>query len=303
MCLIAFAINASARWPLVIAANRDEFLNRPTLPLARWQGPARQDIISGRDLRAGGTWLGMNPNGRVAFLTNVREGQALLAPRSRGELVTRWLEASGDADAFAQSLSKDAASYGGFNLIVGDFQHQAWTWLTNKPAGQATAAASPLQSQPLAPGVYGLSNASLNTPWPKTTALKEALALALHKPEEKALQASLWAALGNRERARPEQLPLTGVPLALEQALSSAFVDYPEHGYGTRSSTLLLVSEPGHSEGARRWEVSVEERSYGQTPRPDTTETAAAAVHGAQVSGIHRERFSWQPLTEAVKAS
>ena len=258
MCLIAFAINASARWPLVIASNRDEFFDRPTLPLARWQTASGQDIISGRDLRAGGSWLGITPGGRVAFLTNVREGQPQLMPNSRGELVTRWLDQDCDADAFAAVLKKEGASYGGFNLVLGDFQRQAWTWLTNRSANQPSG----WQVQALQAGVYGLSNAGLDTPWPKTTELKRVLAASLEAPEPDALRAALWTALANRQRAPVECLPATGVPLALEEALSSAFVDFPEYAYGTRCSTLLLASaQEGHAE-AGEWDVRVEEHTH-----------------------------------------
>src|SRR5665647_1930991 len=264
MCLVAFAINASARWPLVIAANRDEFLARPTQPLGHWHSRQGQEIISGRDLRAGGTWLGITPIGRVAFLTNVREANPQAAPRSRGELVTRWLEETGDAQAFASALAQDAAAYGGFNLVLGDFQRNDWHWITNK------SSTADLQVQPLKPGIYGLSNAALNTPWPKTTALQSVLAAALHSPEPDALQALLWTALANRERALREQLPATGVPLAMEQALSSAFVAFPEHAYGTRSSTVLLASAQHRREGARCWEVRVEERTHPHYPGHST---------------------------------
>lgn len=280
MCLVAFAINASTRWPLVIAANRDEFLNRPTQALGRWKTGHGQEIISGRDLRAGGTWMGMTPNGRVAFLTNVREAQAQAAPRSRGELVTRWLEETSDAQAFAVALEQDGAAYGGFNLVLGDFQRNAWTWITNK-----SAAASALQVQPLEPGVYGLSNAALNTPWPKTTALQSVLAAALDAPEPDALQALLWTALASRERAPREQLPATGVPLAMEQALSSAFVAFPEHAYGTRSSTLLLASAQYPREVSRHWEVRVEERTH-----------PLAAVDGAKTPETSSFTVPWQQL-------
>lgn len=297
MCLIAFAINASQRWPLVIAANRDEFLDRPTAPLSHWKTPSGQDIFSGRDLRAGGTWLGFSPGGRVAFLTNVREAPvsglaAAAAPLSRGELVTRWLEASVDAAAFAEALESERASYGGFNLVLGDAQRNAWTWVTNKsgdrsanatqPMGAAENHASTWHVQSLAPGVYGLSNAALNTPWPKTLALQTALAAALtasaREPDAKALQAQLWTALANRERAPRDKLPATGVPLALEEALSSAFVAYPEHGYGTRSSTVLLLSSAGAGDaapdgsgenGAGHWQLHVEEQTHlPDAPRP-----------------------------------
>lgn len=258
MCLIAFAIGASARWPLVVASNRDEFLNRPTQALGHWQTAAGQAVISGRDLRAGGTWLGLTPGGRVAFLTNVREANAPAALRSRGELVTRWLAQGGDAAAFATALAQGGAAYGGFNLVLGDFQSNAWTWLSNRPAD-----GSALQVQTLEPGVYGLSNAALNTPWPKTTALQNALRASLEAaPDPETLQARLWAALASRERAPREALPATGVPLAVEEALSSAFVDFPEHAYGTRSSTVLLASAQGHAGAERRWEVQLEERTH-----------------------------------------
>lgn len=263
MCLIAFAIGASARWPLVVASNRDEFLNRPTQPLQRWRTDAGQDIVSGRDLRAGGTWLGLTSGGRVAFLTNVREANALAAPHSRGELVMRWLAQGGDADAFATALALDSPAYGGFNLVLGDFQSNAWTWLSNRPA-----TGSALHVQVLEPGVYGLSNAALNTPWPKTTALQHALRASLEaSPDPETLQARLWAALASRERAPRAALPATGVPLAVEEALSSAFVDFPENAYGTRSSTLLLASAPRDAGAERRWDVQLEERTHRPEPR------------------------------------
>jgi uncharacterized protein with NRDE domain len=279
MCLIAFAIGASARWPLVVAANRDEFLNRPTQPLGRWQTDAGQDILSGRDLRASGTWMGLTPSGRVAFLTNVREANAIAAPHSRGELVTRWLEQSGDAGAFAAALTQDGAAYGGFNLVLGDFQDNSWTWLSNRPAS-----GSALHVQALEPGVYGLSNAALNTPWPKTTALQSVLRASLEtSPDPDTLELSLWNALSSRERAPRDCLPATGVPLAVEEALSSAFVNFPEYGYGTRSSTVVLASAQGLAGAARCWEVQMEERTH----RPELPVTRA----GAQSS---RAVLSWQ---------
>lgn len=297
MCLIAFAIGASARWPLVIASNRDEFLNRPTRPLGRWQTDSGQEVISGRDLRAGGTWLGMTPGGRVAFLTNVREANPQAAPRSRGELVTRWLEETGDAAAFASALAQNSAAYGGFNLVLGDFQRNAWTWLTNR-----SAAVSALHAQPLAPGVYGLSNAALNTPWPKTTALKNALLTTLQAaPDLDALQVSLWTALASRERAPREHLPATGVPQALEEALSSAFVDFPEHAYGTRSSTVLLASAQRSADAARRWEVRVEERTHLEGEQLQVKGMAGASHgngngNGGASSQICSFLIPWQQL-------
>lgn len=249
MCLIAFAIGVSKRWPLVIAANRDEFLNRPTLPLARWRSEAGTDIISGRDLRAGGTWLGLTPGGRLAMLTNVRGPASLAGETSRGELVTRWLDSDVDAGGFMAQI--DAEAYGGFNLVLGDFKSSAWHWLSNQPGPG-------LESRALKPGIYGLSNGALDTPWPKTLALKKALHSALAAPSEVALEAELMAALKSRRRAAHEDLPSTGVPLALEEALSSAFVDFPEHGYGTRCSTVLVAQAVSAG-----WDLDVQEYSHG----------------------------------------
>lgn len=259
MCLIAFAIGASPRWPLVVAANRDEFLNRPTAPLARWHTDAGKEVISGRDLRAGGTWLGLNPGGRMAMLTNVREPHPVAGERSRGELVMRWLEGGMDASQFMAQT--DSALYGAFNLVLGDFRSSAWHWLTN----QSDANGRPVegwQSRALKPGVYGLSNGALDTPWPKTRALKTALRQALDSDSQEDLQAGLWSALQDRQRPGDEQLPRTGVPLALERALSSVFVEFPEHAYGTRSSTLLVVSRGNSGDDNHCHDVLIQEQTH-----------------------------------------
>uniref|UniRef100_UPI003561741F NRDE family protein n=1 Tax=Hydrogenophaga sp. TaxID=1904254 RepID=UPI003561741F len=176
MCLIAFAINADPHCPLLIAANRDEAWDRPSAALARWALPNGQAVIAGRDLRDGGTWLGLTPSGRVAMLTNVRDAQPAKAPRSRGELVTRWLQ--GDADWADFSGALLAQDYGGFNLVVGDFTQGFWACVSNRhPKHPHRAESTPrLHTLPLGAGVYGLSNAALDTPWPKTLALKSALA-------------------------------------------------------------------------------------------------------------------------------
>lgn len=301
MCLVAFAIGASERWPLVIAANRDEFLARPTLPLARWKTTAGQEIISGRDLRAGGTWMGMTPGGRIAFLTNVRQASPEAAPRSRGELVTRWLEGTGDAAGFVAELEHaegGGAAYGGFNLVLGDLQRNAWTWVTNR---QAVAPPAPaLYSQALPPGLYGLSNAGLDTPWPKTLELKRVLAAALQASDDSdgdALRSLLWAALGNRQRALPRDLPHTGVPPELEEALSSAFVDFPAHAYGTRCSTLLLAAPHSVNRGTQpQWDIHLEERTH---ERSGLAHGASLASLDEAGSGIRREQLVWRRLAGA----
>ena len=250
MCLIAFAIGASERWPLIVASNRDEFLDRPTLPLARWPTASGQEIISGRDMRAGGTWLGMTPAGRIAFLTNVREAHMPAAPNSRGDLVTRWLESTEEAESFASTLAHSSGDYGGFNLVLGDFEKKVWTWVTNRSAKTPFS----LDIQHLEPGIYGLSNAALDTPWPKSVALKQVLSSALRLEADgvttqDALQASLWNALADARRGAVEDLPATGVSAVVEEALSSAFVAFPEQAYGTRSSTLLLAALNSRGDG------------------------------------------------------
>lgn len=284
MCLIAFAIGMSDHWPLVIAANRDEFLDRPTLPLARWQTASGQEVLSGRDLRAGGTWMGMTPGGRIAFLTNVREGRPEAGSRSRGELVMRWLEGRDDSASFLETLRKDADAYSGFNLVIGDFHRNDWVWITNRPVGPG---ADSWQAKPLSPGVYGLSNAALDTPWPKTTELKRVLATALSAESDEALRVSLWTALANRQRAQREHLPSTGVPLPQEEALSSAFVDLQEQGYGTRCSTVLLARAQNEREGPRSWSILMEEQTHSSQLAIPANEPLAASVAQSHLT-------SWQ---------
>ena len=249
MCLLALAIGASERWPLVLASNRDEHRARATLPLARWTSDQGAIVISGRDLLAGGTWLGCTPEGRVAMLTNVREATPLPARLSRGDLPMQWL--SGHISATDFLAQHDPRDYGGCNLIIGDFASSQWHWASNREfkangAGPALIQSSNRwQSQSLKPGIYGLSNAFLDTPWPKTLALKAAMKGALDKAvasgNESDLLDPLWAALASTERAAMSELPDTGVPVSHEHALSSALVDIPERAYGTRNSSLLFI--------------------------------------------------------------
>ena len=266
MCLIVLAIGASARWPLVIAANRDEHRQRPALPLAMWSNHEGATLMSGRDLRAGGTWLGSTPGGRVALLTNVREAEPATGRLSRGDLPLHWLTGRMDADTFL--AQHDPADYGGCNLVIGDFQRGQWVWASNRESTDSQGhslinSTARWQTRALAPGVYGLSNALLDTPWPKTLALKAAMLTALAQAhssgQEEDLSQPLWAALARRERAPLAELPQTGVALALEHALSSAHVDIPERDYGTRCSTLMWVDTrtgPGTLK-ATLWEKTI----------------------------------------------
>ena len=249
MCLLALAIGASERWPLVLASNRDEHRARATLPLARWTSDQGATVISGRDLLAGGTWLGCTPQGRVAMLTNVREATPLPARLSRGDLPMDWL--SGHISATDFLAQHDPRDYGGCNLIIGDYASAKWHWASNREFQAKGADPAPIQasngwhSQSLKPGIYGLSNAFLDTPWPKTLALKAAMQRALNKAmasgNESDLLDPLWAALASTERAAMSELPETGVTVSQEHALSSALVDMPERDYGTRNSSLLFI--------------------------------------------------------------
>lgn len=258
MCLIAFAIGAHPDSPLLLAGNRDEFFERPTAPLHPWTPEGSGATIwAGRDLRDGGTWLGFADTGRVAMLTNVRSAQAAAGPRSRGELPLRWLAGTSSLDALAVSI--DPAAYGGFNLVVGDFHTGQWAWLSNRsPQAPHTETAAPrLHRQQLEPGIYGLSNAVLDTPWPKTERLKAAMHRALGGQEGNA-QALLADALADTAHAPPHLQPDTGVPPELERALSSPFVDMAERGYGTRSS-LIARARPGSNAA---WHLDLSEWTH-----------------------------------------
>ena len=268
MCLIAFAINACASRPFVLASNRDEFLDRPTLPLARWKTASGQEIISGRDTREGGTWLGVTPSGRVAFLTNVREPKRNGILLSRGQVVIQWLEGSSTAKDFFTALEMSKEPYNGFNLVLGDLGQSAWTWLTN----MSTATSSGWQAQALPAGVYGLSNAALDTPWPKTVELKLALATALIQTEKSNVHEQLFSALASQAQSPPAEKwqavdsqdakANVIVGMELESGLASAFVDIPEKAYGTRSSTVVVFSKQTSLPSIRPYQVELWERTY-----------------------------------------
>lgn len=228
MCLIALAWKTRSRWPLVLLGNRDEHYDRPTAALHRWED---SPILAGRDLQAGGTWMGISPNGRTAVVTNVRDGvpQPFPGP-SRGALPQAFLTSQTSAIAHAEALAKDAHLYAPFNLIVAD--NETCAYVGNHPASGAHA---------IAPGVHGLSNGDFDEDWPKTRMLRDALQQWVDAGSEDLT--SLWAALANRDPAPDEALPNTGIERELERRLSSAFVR--EKGYGTRASTIILVDHTG----------------------------------------------------------
>lgn len=226
MCLILVGWRVHPDYPLVVAANRDEFFARRTAAADFWPGG---EILAGRDLKAGGTWLGVTRAGRFAVLTNYRDpAQQRLDAASRGRLVADFLESAEPAEAWLDALAPAAAGYNGFNLIVSDGGTPCWySNVSHERRG-------------LEPGVYGVSNHLLDTPWPKLVAGKSALARALEAlPDER----PLFALLRDDSIHPDEALPRTGVSLDWERLLSSAFVRAP--GYGTRSSTVLLIGRDG----------------------------------------------------------
>ena len=228
MCLIAFAWNVHPRWRLLLAGNRDEFHARPSAALARWDDAP---IIGGRDLEAGGSWLGVSDAGRCAVVTNVRDPRDPQAGRSRGLLIRDYLVGDADATTHAHALLRDAADYRPFNLLT--FDARAAFYLGNRPQAQAQAVAA---------GVHGLSNADFNTPWPKTRVLMQRLQDWIDDGGD-ADFAALFAALADDRVAPDEQLPDTGVGLERERLLSSAFIRGAD--YGTRASTVVAVGHGG----------------------------------------------------------
>ena len=232
MCVVAFAWQTHPRWRLVLAGNRDEFHARPTAALARWPAGGRlhNDILAGRDLQSGGTWVGLDRRGRVAVVTNVRNGYA--RPHegpSRGALPTAFLAGTADAAATTGDLLADAPGYAPFNLMLADGEG-CWH-LGNHP----------LQREAVATGVHGISNGRLDAPWPKTRGLAAALRHWVEAGGED-LQ-PLWHALADERIAPDVELPDTGVGLELERRLSPAFIR--GSAYGTRASTIIAVDHDG----------------------------------------------------------
>jgi uncharacterized protein with NRDE domain len=248
MCLIAFALDARPGLPLLLAANRDEYFDRPTAALHAWTMANGTDVLAGRDLKAGGTWLGVSFTGRVAMLTNVRSPEAGGHKRSRGELASLWLSGETiDTGALASAIDPD--EFAAFNLVVGDLRHRDWRHLSNRdPDDPHGACTGHLWQQSLAPGIYALSNASLNTDWPKARRLQSALSAAVADAMEAApgWQVGLQQALGDARAVPEHDLPCTGVPLDWESALASPFVRVMERGYGTRSSLIVRSRQDGH---------------------------------------------------------
>jgi uncharacterized protein with NRDE domain len=244
MCLILFAWQAHPRYELVLAANRDEFHDRPAAPAGFW--PEQPDILAGRDLEAGGTWLGVSRNGRFAALTNYREAARAAGGgrRSRGLLVSAWLAAGDEPRAAARQLDEVGHEYRGFNLLLG--RPGALAYLSNRTAGL----------QPVAAGVHGLSNHLLDTDWPKVHAGRERLAALL--TDDVVDRDRLFGLLADGRAVGGELPGGVAARLAPENLARQLFIRSPV--YGTRCSTVLLID--------RRGEVVFEERRFDAAGDP-----------------------------------
>lgn len=229
MCLILLSYKQHPVYPLVFAANRDEFYDRPSAPASFWED--RSDLLAGRDLKEGGTWLGITRGGRMAALTNYRDPASVkLQAPSRGWLVRDYLCAQEHTDAYLKKLERQADQYNGFSVILGDPFHLYF--FSNRNGTIA-----------LTPGLYGLSNSLLNTPWPKVERGKLRLGTLLSQTGDP-LPEDLFSILKDQTRPEDGQLPDTGIGLEWERILASMFITSAV--YGTRSSSLLLVDRKRH---------------------------------------------------------
>jgi uncharacterized protein with NRDE domain len=244
MCLIAFAWDAHPRWRLLLAGNRDEMHARPSAALARW---GDLPIVGGRDLQAGGTWLGVTDTGRCCVVTNVRDPSDPQLGVSRGMLATDYLAGAADAATHATQLLASAATFRPFNLLT--FDGRDGFYLGNRPQPRAQA---------ITPGVHGLSNADFNTPWPKTRHLMERVQRWIDDGGDDGFE-PLFAALADERPAPDAELPQTGVGLERERLLSAAFIRGEQ--YGTRASTVVAIDR--HGAGV------IVERRYGPNGRMD----------------------------------
>lgn len=249
MCILFIAIQQHPEYPLIIAANRDEFHQRPTRESHFWS--AHPTLLAGQDLEAGGTWMGVTTTGKLAALTNVRDPRKNFANAiSRGKLTTDFLTQQHTATDYLQQLKQSRQDFNGYNLLFGDWRD---LWVYNNHLDQSSR---------LGNGFYGLSNAHLNSPWPK---INQGVAkLKAHCQQDKIEPEILFDILYDQTQADDQFLPDTGVPIEWERKLSSIFIQSPE--YGTRSATLLLINRNNqlvwHEHSLDRQGTIVSEQHY-----------------------------------------
>jgi uncharacterized protein with NRDE domain len=241
MCLILIAHLCTEKTPLLVLANRDEYYDRPAAEAAPWDECS--ELIAGRDLASGGSWFGARGL-RWAGVTNVREGMKQSdSHRSRGWLVRDYLLSMDSPQDFLSKIASQIGAYPGFNLLAGNGQ-ELWYCSNRGPVAQR-----------LEPGIYGLSNHLIDTPWPKVKRGKEALRELMSRPQIDYDRA--FAILADTTLATDADLPDTGIPLEWERSLSAAFISTQD--YGTRCSTLLMrTAGSSHFLVERRFAVSPE---------------------------------------------
>jgi len=255
MCLIVFALDNTGPYKLVLAANRDEYFTRPTAAAGFWDDSPT--ILAGRDLEAGGTWLGVTRSGKIAAITNFRDpGWQVRSPRSRGKLVADYLRGEQSAADFMASLHSTSNRYEGFNLIFGDLQ--GLHYFSNH---------GPLSAR-ISAGIHGLSNHLLDSPWPKVSAAKKKLAdlLAAGQSDPEAC----FAAMADHEHYADHLLPDTGIGLERERQLSPLFIT--GETYGTRSTTLVFIDQTNT--------ISFRERTFHHRQTASSTREFIIHVEG-----------------------
>jgi len=226
MCLIILAKKYHKHYPFIFAANRDEFYERPSAKAGFWNDNSQ--MLAGKDLKEGGTWLGVTKKGKFAAITNYRDPSAFKSNAlSRGGLVSRYISGKQKAGNYLEEISRETDKYNGFNLILGK-------------GSDLFVFSNRGEKQKLKPGIYGLSNHLLNTPWPKVSRGKRILKAALDKKGAE-LEEALFDLLADRHIPPDSKLPATGIGLEWERVLSSIFITSPD--YGTRSSTILLIGK------------------------------------------------------------
>ncbi|GMQ90034.1 MAG: NRDE family protein [Gammaproteobacteria bacterium] len=238
MCILLLSLQQHPKYPLIVAANRDEFYDRPTNAADFWADAPH--VLAGRDRRQGGTWLGITRQGRFAALTNFRDAESTPAERpSRGHLVSKFLLGDEPPHVYLSTVAQQADRYNGFSLIAG--QGDDFIFYSNREG----------RVRRLAPGVYGLSNHLLNTPWPKVSRGTQSLSELLFAGGDPAPEI-LFATLADGTIADDAGLPDTGIGLARERLLSPLFISGDR--YGTRSSTVILLDQDGN--------ITFSERSF-----------------------------------------
>lgn len=238
MCLMTFAYKSHPVYSFILLANRDEFYARSSLPMHFWN--EQPDLLAGQDLEQNGTWLGINKQGKFTAVTNYRDGKTTKKDvLSRGALTREYLCSSQPASLYLEQLLPRQDQFGDYNLLLGD---TSGLWYQSNREG-------PIKK--LTPGVYGLSNALLNTPWPKLLQVRSLLSEALAQLEPNKEQ--LFDIMSNAHQAEISQLPETGISEEWEQLLSSCFIQSSE--YGTRATTVLMQKNCG--------ETTIIEKNFG----------------------------------------